>query len=61
MGSLFQVIFQDKHWDEDQGGLDSDSLFKDFCITPEDIVRTQSSLPILTYISGYAAHNETQV
>lgn len=55
-GEFVLSFFQDKHWDEDQGSLDSDSLFKDFCITPEDIVSTQSSLPILTYISGYAAH-----
>lgn len=56
VGEFSLSFFDGKHWDDNADQISLDSSFHDFNITSEDVINTQSFLPILTYISGYAAH-----
>lgn len=54
---FLQNFFHDKELDECPDYLDSYPFIRNFIISPRDLVNTETSLPIVTYISGYAAHS----
>ncbi|GBO36932.1 hypothetical protein AVEN_249053-1 [Araneus ventricosus] len=49
-------FFNTKNWEDSENEC-KENLLNTFSISPGDVIAAQDSLPLLTYISGYAAHN----